>query len=307
MSRLTRPATVGAGILLIVVVNLALLGAAAWNQRGAPLSALVLTERELALPLDRQETSAGIVLSLRLANRAPGLLQRAAWTRRTKLHRMDLPWFDTKKLLTLGFPIDVAAHESGAALHYNNAQFKRVYVALEYDGEAWKRWISDRADKLEQLRRSVEAGSAGAEELTDREAQLAFDRVARSRLVPIDVERSATELRSRYPDGRRYLVLPGLVRPVVHDPDDGPRVIRGDVSDLLVQWIPVPRRHRGLLDPLMPTEKNATRRTREREQAREGWPAPTPPRYGAVLAVGRNHAPWLSDVRAPDPAAGNEN
>ena len=300
MSRPARPATVAAGIALILIVNLALLGAAAWNRRGEPAE-FVLTERELALPLDRQEATAGIELSLRLTARAPDLLQRAARTRRADLPRLEHPWFDREKLRELGFSVDVDPTASEAARHYSSAQFRRAWVAVEYDGDAWSRWMERRASALEQLRRQVDAGAAEANELTDGEAQLAFDRVARSRLVPLDAGLNASELQERYADCRRIVVLPAWVRPVLAEPEEGPPVILGRVGELLVQRVQVPRRHRELLAPLMPAEDSGTRLARQREQAREGWPTPTPPRYRAVLAVGRGHAPWLVRVEALEP------
>lgn len=303
MTRLANPVAVVAGIVWILIVNLALLGAATWNARGEPLSQLQLTERELALRVDRQEPGAGIVLSLRLAGQAPRPLQRAAWIRRADLPQLDLPWFDRKKLRNLGFPVDVDPGGPRAAQYYNHAQFRRVYIALEYDGDAWDRWIASRERELELLRRRVERGSAEASDLTDGEAQLAFDRVARSRLVPLDVGLDASELQERHADPQRFVVLPGLVRPRLDESEEGRPVLLGSVVDLLARWVHVPRRHRGPLEPLMPTEKSGTRRAREREQAREGWPAPTPPRYQAELAVGRSHASWLVQVEALEPAA----
>jgi len=304
VSRPVGPAAPAAGIAWILIVNLALLGAAAWNRRGEPLSELALTERELALPLDRQEQSAGIALSLRLATRAPELLQRAAWTRHSDLPRLDQPWLDREKLRELGFPVDVDPASPKAARHYNSAQFRRAWVAVEYDGDAWNRWLERRASALVELRRQVDAGTAEASELTDGEAWLAFDRVARSRLVPLDAGPDASELQERYADRRRIVVLPGWVRPVLDRPEDGPPVILGRVGGLLVQWVHVSRRQRELLTPLMPTEGSGTRLAQQREQAREGWPTPTPPRYRAVLAVGRSHSPWLLRVEALEPGGG---
>ena len=49
MNWLESPRTLALGCGLIVITNLALLGAAGWNRQGGPEVELSLTERELAL------------------------------------------------------------------------------------------------------------------------------------------------------------------------------------------------------------------------------------------------------------------
>ena len=288
--------TVAAGIGLVLLVNLALLGSATWNFRGGPVATLSLTERELAMPLDQQEKSAGLVLSLRLATDTPRVLRRAAWIRHVELPRVELPWFDREKLRELGFRVDVEPDDPAGGHRHEGQRLavRRVYLVLEYDGEAWHRWLAGREARLDRLRREVEAGLASASDLAEAEAMTAFDRVARSRLFPVDAGRDAAALLRRYRD--RHVVLPGLVAMEVDFVEGGAPVWRGRVRGLLVDQIGVPRRYRAILDPLRPAESSGERSEREREEALAGWPSPTPPRYRAELAVGRGFGPWLTAV-----------
>jgi hypothetical protein len=73
-------------------------------------------------------------------------------------------------------------------------------------------------------------------------------------------------------------------------------VLGGEVMELDVRRIHVPRGLRSPLEPLMPAESWSELEAREREAARRGWPEPVPPRYRAVMAIGRRSEPWLVEV-----------
>lgn len=305
MKRLASTASVAAGCALILLSDFAILATAAWNRRGEPEARLTLTERELALPGGRQDEGTGLVLSLLLAHDAPGVVRRTARWKQYELPSFDYPWLDRDKLRELGCRTDLDPADPVAAERYGYAMARRVYLVVEYEGEAWKHWLEGRGEEVRQLRRQVEEGAAERSALVDAEALLALDRTMRSRLVAVDAGLDADLLRLRYPDGRRFAVLAGLLRPKILRPEGGAPVLSGQLEGLLAGRVHVTRELLRHLEPYLPDETWEEVETRERNEAAAGWPIPTAPRYGAVLAVGRRHEPWLVDVTTPTQTSAN--
>jgi hypothetical protein len=293
MKRLASHLSVAAACGLIVVTNLAILAAAGWNRRGEPEAELSLTERELTLPAARQDEGTGLELSLLMAHEPPGVVRRTARWKRYELPSVDYGWLDRAKLLELGFRIDLDPSHPDAAEHYSRAMSRRAYVVVEYDGKAWNRWISGREEQVRKLRREVEESTAAPSALADAEAVLAVDRTMRSRLFPVDAGTDAHALQGRYGDRRRHAVVAGLLRPKVVQGENGVPTLSGDVLDLVVSRVHVPRKLRRHLEAFLPEETWEEVEAREQREAESGWPSVTPPRYRATLAVGRRHEPWL--------------
>jgi hypothetical protein len=293
MKRLAFPASVMAACGLIVVTNLAILAAAGWNRRGVPEAELSLTEREVAMPGARQDEGTGLALSLVMTHEPPGVVRRTARWKRYELPSVNYDWLDRAKLIELGFRIDLDPTHPDAAEHYSHAMQRSAYFVVEYDGEAWNRWIGGREEQVRKLRRDVDEGTAESRALTDAEAVLAFDRTMRSRLFPVDAGGDADALQRRYGDRRRYAVFAGSLRPKIVQPESGDPTLSGDVLGLVVSPVYVPRELRRHLEAFLPEETWEEVEARERRAAESGWPVPTPPRYRATLAVGRRHEPWL--------------
>jgi len=293
MKRLASPVSVAVAFGLIVVTNLVILAAAGWNRSGEPEAELSLTEREVAMPATRQDEDTGLELSLLMTHEPPGVVRRTARWRRYELPSVNYDWLDRAKLLELGFRVDLDPTHPDAAERYSQAMARDVYFVVEYEGEAWNRWISGRDEQVRKLRRNVEEGTAESKALTDAEAALAFDRTMRSRLFPIDAGVDADALQRRYGDRRRYAVLAGLLRPKIVQPESGAPTLSGDVLGLVVSRLYVPRQLRRHLEAFLPEETWEEVEARERRAAESGWPVPTQPRYRATLAVGRRHEPWL--------------
>ena len=305
MRRLASPASVAAACGLIVVTNLAILAAAGWNRRGEPEAELSLTERELAMPVARQDERTGLELSLVMTHEPPGVVRRTARWKRYELPSINYGWLDRAKLLELGFRVDLEPTHPDAAERYFHAMPRRVFVVVEYNGEAWNRWISGREEQVQELRREVEEGTLELRALADAEAVLAIDRAMRSRLFPVDAGVDADALQRRYGDRRRHAVVAGSLRPKVVQPENGVPTLSGDLLDLVVNRVHVSRRLRRHLEAFLPEETWEEVETRERREAESGWPLPTPPRYRATLALGRRYEPWLVSVATLEPAEGS--
>ena len=103
-------------------------------------------------------------------------------------------------------------------------------------------------------------------------------------------------LQARHADRNRYAVVEALIRPSLERDDDDAPIVRGSIVGLTVGRVHVPPSLGRSLAPFRPTESRRQTAEREREEARSGWPAPTPPRYRADLVFGRRYEPWLAGV-----------
>ncbi len=294
-----------AGSALILVVNAVILGAAAYNRRGEPLL-LTLTERELALPEFREDEGSGLFLSFRSFGQAPRGVDRVAWRRGYELPPVEYPWLDERKMRALGLRLDTGAGGPVDESRRTTARARRALVALEVDGEGWSRLMAAREDRVAGLRKDVEAGRAAAEMSSDAEVLLELDRAMRSRLVPIDADQDREALRRRHEDRHDLVVVEALVD-AVRDATGlcGP-VWRGRVTYLLLADVRVPADLRHALAPFLPKETADEAAKRDRAQRTHAWPAANPPRYRAVVAIGRRAEPWLVSVTPVDQDAGNQ-
>lgn len=305
MRRLASPRAVVAGSALVLAVNAAILLPAAANRSGSPEALLHVTERELSLPPARERDNRMLALALDTALESPAPLRRAAMWRGRRLPRFELPWLDDAKLGELGVPARERSSRSGAGGGRDAAAWpmeRRVFVVLEHEGEAWTRWLAAREAEVAALRESLARGAISPKEVDEAEAFLAFDRISRSRLVPVDAGLDRRELRRRFPDGGRHAIVTAVVAPAWQ----GPRG-EADETGATLRLVPepavtVPRGARSLLEPFVPEGSIEDVERRERDAAEKAWPEPRPPRYAVVLAIGRRGAPWIVEASALPPA-----
>ena len=218
------------------------------NQRSPRGGTLELTERELRLlPMTAESTATVLRLNWNVSGAGD--------------EEEDSPpgWLDTNRLANLGFDCSVPINSPQARRHYTSMPSRPVYLAVEYEGDAWR--------------------NAGAK------AQ------ARSHLFVVDTASEAQRLRERYPDPRRHLVCRGLVRLMFRERDRNgnalstPRV-EGWVEALRPSMVFVPLQHarvlRGLSRPGF--DEPAMRSPRE-------------PRFAVRVSWGANYEPRVEAVR----------
>jgi hypothetical protein len=167
-------------------------------------------------------------------------------------------YFDRARLEAVGF--NFRSYDGSSEKEI--APMSRIaFVALEYEGAAW-----------EQLQQRM-----NAKQQDQRRAALA------TRLVPVDLAKTVQELRSRYPDQAKYLIVKGLIRARFQNggsADAGgtqPDRIVGYLSEILPSSINVPPPFTKRLAPLKPQPGKELR-------------------YSATLQYGRNMEPWISAV-----------
>ncbi len=157
-----------------------------------------------------------------------------------------------------------------------------VALDMEWQGprlrpvEAGRDWFDEA--KLRQL--GFDFGRRSRNPLP-KEAYVVFEHQAPAaragtRLFAVDVGRDPADLRRRYPDRTRYIIMRSMVRAVAAQ--GAPRRLRGAVVLLLPPQIYVPLPFADTLSPLSMK------------------PAETP-RYAVTLHFGRNYEPWVAGVR----------
>jgi len=219
-----------AAIALLVVSNAFVLAHVAMNRSGEPDSEMELTARELQYLGSRTDDSS-VVLMLRWQNTAPGYL--------TGTQIDDPGWFDQKKLEEMGFDLSIPAGSPKSSRLYENLRSRQAFVALEFEGPAWEQWLAKRESQA-----PTELSYGPQVTLQDR---LEIERQTTPRLVSIDVARDPAALRRKYPDRKRVMILPALVR-VKLEPERRasaaaplrPAYLRGAITRLAIESISVP-------------------------------------------------------------------
>jgi len=265
-----------AAVGLLVLSNAFVLGHVAMNRLGEPDSEMQLTAREVQYYGGRSDESS-VVLMLRWTNTAPEYP--------TGLPGETPVWFDQKKLEEIGFDLSVPTSSPKATRFYENLRSREVFVALELDGPAWEAWLKDREPRLE-----TETSYAPKVSLTDR---LEIERQTTPRLVTVDVARDPVDLRRKYPDRKRVMILQALVRAKLEPEQRAsqsaplrPAYLRGAITRLGIESINVPQ-------PLS---------RRLEGQSYSPWTYDgnrvkiQQPPYSVTLRVGSKYEPWVVDV-----------
>jgi hypothetical protein len=242
-------------ILLVLVTNaIALVGV--WrNRAGAPVETIELTERELPLQSMGQDNS-GVGLLL-------------AWTR-TPIRNQETE-FTRAQLEGIGFDFRIPAETPGKDV---SLLPRAAFAVLEYDGKAYQQWAERwSAEALAKKQESPNPGSQAPRGMYDSD-----DPQTTSRLFPIDIGNNLMELRSRYPDQSKYLIVSAVIRARIEGPAGAPPRCTGYVQQILPFYINVPLPYSRILAQLKPQAGKA-------------------PRYSVILSYGHNLEPWVTSIR----------
>jgi len=221
----------------------------AWRNRSEPRGGRIeLTERELGLEVIGAESTATVL--------------RLNWgvLRAGDKEYGPAAWLDATKLSELGFDCGVPLSKPSARSHYTSMPARPVFLAMEYEGDAWRK-----------------ASAAGK---------------VKSRLWAVDAARDPNRLRQRYPDRQHYIICRGLVRLGFRDREGGdgnslaiPR-LEGWVQSVYPEEVFVPRPYSRVLRELRRTGSARPDRSQESE-----------PRFAVQVCWGANYEPWVEGVR----------
>jgi len=269
-------------LALVLAVNAFALTGVARNRADEPEAAMTLSERELWL-LDgsgREENS--------------GVALRLEWNR----FESDMDWFNETKLTELGFGMPENS-EGSEMIRWPLP--KKVFVVLEYEGDAWRRFREEKERKISELNEALARGEEREPsrmsidgEIRSLKKDLSFE----SRLIPVDAGLDPGSLRDRYPDNRRYLIVAALARAATSyvDGEEAVRVRTGEIDALLISVLHVPLKLNAPLHGLTPSGSLFNYRHDQPD-------APPEPRYAVDVRWGRRFEPWVTAVRRIDKEA----
>jgi hypothetical protein len=208
--------------VLVLVTVAAFIGAAGWNQSGAPDLVVVLTERELPLAY---------------VNAAPGdepgaRLRIAYQSRHDPLDARN--WLPESRLRQIGFPFNVPVASPPAADAYDRVPPRVAWVVFEYDGPQWR--------DIERRRAITDPGVMPVTAMP-------------SRLVPVDAGPDFDLLRTRYPDG--HLIVRGVIGLAYVSAERGGPMLHGVLRDVVPPAVAVPFAFRETVAGLAETASGA--------------------------------------------------
>jgi len=245
-------------ITLVLVSNAIALIGVARNRAGSPLATIELTERELPL-LNTGLDNSGIDLRFEWS----GIVRE---TNAGPLSRGQL------EQIGFDFRFPAGTPAGNIAL-----MPRKAFVALEYQGPAWKQWLL----LVEEERQRIQTGAPRLPGMR----VLPGEPLLESRLFPVDVAKSYSDLRTRYPDQSRHLIVQAVLRARVEEVKDTVTGMvssyncSGFVAEILPGTVHVPLPHARILALLKP------RRPGEE------------PRYIITLEYGNRLEPWVASVR----------
>jgi hypothetical protein len=238
---------------------------AARNRAGEPEAMVTLTERELRYYPNKDDSG----VTLMLQHTSPD-----AWI----YTGADNPALEalmgrigTKQLADVGFDCSRQASDKDAGEFYRRQRPRTAWGALELGGEGYADYVRYRR------------GTLGVDS-TRKPEDIERDERQESRLVAVDVARSAETLRARYPDRTKVMIVPVVVRinavpavPAAFQRSARPARIAASVRPVTMA-VHVPRPFSGGFLPL-------------------------PARYNVTLAYGKLGEPWVTGVEIPRPSA----
>ena len=278
--RISSRALFALGFVILAATNIVVLSGVASNRSGNPETLVTLTERELQLPYRVHEENSG--LSLRLVWRTLGkneeeMYDYSGWK--------SPAWFSAEKLDELGFKTDGALSSDDNGTHYRKPIPKEVFIVLENNDETYRDAIKI-AEKVLEKAQGLFKSNSGDKTLRNKyesaEKRLKKERMENSRLFAIDAGLYPGELRNKYKDRARFIIVKGLVKPRYRYHKKKKEMF-GVISRLSTERIHVPLKHRNVLDNILAQDK----------PKQNGFQSP---RYEIKLAYGSRLEPWIVSV-----------
>lgn len=272
-----------AGLGLIVLVNAIALGGVAWNRSEPADSHLQLSERELSTSYTyRQQENSGI--ALRLDYRWPEAPAN-------DYSRMRNKQLSPAKMAELGF--EVPSELNAESVRRFRRQLDRDgLLVLEFNGPLYQQQLLRAEERLSKTSAELAAlptNKALRETQQNARTALQREQTRESRLLVIDAGQDLQQLRARYPDRQRYVILRSQISPWGWS-DDGSWQLGGSVQIPVANNINLPQRWHSLFATL-PVRKEVP------GFANSGGDK----LFNAELVFGQRLEPWLVQFQAGQP------
>lgn len=267
---------------LLVLVNVVVLGGAAFNRAGEPDAVMTLTDREMPLATGQlyQENSG---VSLRINTYHATYLVPETDDNGTS------PWLDRKKLESLGFRFDKRSTEDEKNDTYERQMPRRTFAVLEFDGTAWDAWKKALEEKLSSLdNQGKEEGKRSRSSASKKDIERELTNG--SRLFVIDAGNDPALLRNRYTDRAHYLIIPAIARVSYYGSyasQVGSKLNISGYIELLINEVNVPHRLHN---------KIGNRQFPNTVRARPSVNSENSLHYDVVLQSGKRYEPWIADI-----------
>lgn len=267
-------------LALVILVNAVVLAGVVRNRIGAPDALLTLTERELPLTSTfyRRENS-GVSLWLNVNSDIE-----------------ERTWFDEQKLAELGFSVGRVKDSDSRDVY--RVLPKEALVVLEYNGEAWQRFRLRQLEEIAALPLKQRQGQLTAEAAARQKQEKLFQLTVASRLFAVDAGLDAIDLRRRYADKGRYIILPSQVRMQVDwrasEGSNSKKRLYGQIQGIMVERIYVPLQFHASLKSLPGKTCIHPGYTHYNPKT------PAMVRYQVVVAFGQRLEPWIKTIEKFD-------
>lgn len=268
-----------AAVILLLLTNIVVLAGVAYNRSDSPLVSIELTERELPIQHygSSSEENSGTALSLKWQILNPDSDSEYFY----KTYGTPV-WLDRKKLIELGFDMERINGDTDKYKYRTSHLSSEVILALEYDGESYKKARARVKKRLEQVRQEVDDypdDSDLVKKLERYEKELSRMEVSQTRLYVVDASLNEHELLQKYKGKKNFLLLRGEIGLRWHDDAVG-----GRIKQLFINQIHAPLPLSTQLELLTggkryPTYKNFIQ-----------------PRYRVQLIIGQRIEPWLESA-----------
>tara|TARA_R110002049_G_scaffold273930_6_gene451870 strand:- start:966 stop:1844 length:879 start_codon:yes stop_codon:yes gene_type:complete len=272
--------------LVLLATNAYVLTSVAANKAGAPEAFITLSERELSLPYRLYKENSGLFLTLQWRS----LNKQEEFDEYAYDNRGAPAWFDSKKLVDLGYNNDEINYYSSSSYEPQKRKPlpKEVFIVLENNSVLYDEALK-RAEAIVENQKARLAKNANDQHISNSleraEKQLERERLSASRLFAVDagVERSA--LRQQYSDSTRFIIAKGLIEPYYsYNNNKEKRKTYGFIRELSIEQIHIPLKQRNLFDKLLGQNKVHSSDVKA-------------PRYQVELAYGSRLEPWVVSIK----------
>jgi hypothetical protein len=265
--------------ILLVATNIVVLYGVTSNRSGEPESQITLTERELQLPYRVREENSG--LGLRLTWRTLGKAED--YNIYSNYHSPF--WLNSEKLEELGFNVGDYLGSGRNKKYFKQPIPKEVFIVLENDGEPYKEAVK-RAELVVEREKKAFTLNPDDKKLRGSferaEKRLHRERVAASRLFAIDAGLDSAQLREKYGDRTRFIIVKGSVKRKSYRSKKTNEVV-GYLSRLSITNIHIPLEYRQIFDTILAQNKSRSSGSGS-------------PRFEVSLAYGSRLEPWIMSV-----------